>query len=189
MCYVHVCYHYTTVRCGSRSCTISCRTMRLWSPHMQPTRSDCQLLYNQCSIHIKHGKNLQRYDQSRTVVMAAATDPILCPVRALHAVLRDSPCQAPKDPIFVFTDGRPVPSSFVLKQLHIIMRRCGFHDIISQTSLHSIRKAAAMNAHDEGCSELSIQNYGAWQSDAYRSYIRTQNIAVNCSLIQSLNKS
>lgn len=165
------------------------RTMRLWSPDIQPTRSDCEVYNNQCSIYIKHAKNLQKYDQSRKAVMAAASDPVLCPVRALHIVLRDSPCKGPKDPIFVFDNGQPVPSSFVLKQLHIIMRRCGYHDIISQTSLHSIRKAAATNAHDQGCSQLSIQNYGAWQSDAYRSYIRTKNIAVNRSLIDSLKQS
>lgn len=163
------------------------RTVRLWSSSVQPTRSDCHLSLNQCSIHINYAKNLQRYDQSRNAVMEVASDPALCPVRALHVVLRNSPCQAPTDPIFVFSDGQPVPSSFVLKQLHIIMRRCGYHDLISQTSLHSIRKAAATNAHDQGCSQLSIQNYGAWQSDAYRSYIRTKNMAVNRSLIQSLH--
>lgn len=162
--------------------------MRVWSPDIQPTRSDCHIDRNQCSIYIKHAKNLRRYDQSRTAVMVAAIDPFLCPVRALGSVLRDSPRQAPRDPIFVFSDGQPVPSSFVLKQMHIIMRRCGYHDIIPQTSLHSIRKAAATNAHDQGCSQLSIQNYGAWQSDAYRSYIRTKNSAVNLSLIDSLNQ-
>lgn len=165
------------------------RTVRLWSSKIQPTRADLQFRQNQCSIFIKHAKNLQKYNQSRQVLMQPATDPALCPVRALQVVMEDSPCRGPLDPVFVFSDSQPVPASFVLKHLHIIMRRCGFNDIISQTSLHSIRKAAATNAHDQGCSQLSIQNYGGWQSEAYRSYIRTNNAAVNQSLITSLNQS
>lgn len=164
------------------------RTVNLWSRDTQPTRSDCHMYDDQCIINIKTGKNLQKYNQSRQGVMKAASDRILCPVATLRQVLRDSPAQGPHDPIFVFRDCHPVPASFVLKQLHIIMRRCGFHDLISQTSLHSIRKAAATNAHDQGCSQLSIQNFGGWQSDAYRAYIRTNNIVVNDSLIKSLHE-
>lgn len=166
------------------------KTMKLWSRSFQPTRIDCSVSNSQCSLYIKHAKNLQRYNQSRTVVMSAAHDIALCPVHAIAVVLRDSPCQHDNDPIFVFQDTlQPVPASFILRQLHVIMRRCGLHDLIGQTSLHSIRKAAATNAHEEGCSQLSIQQYGGWQSEAYRAYIRTNNAAVNHSLIQALQQS
>ena len=42
---------------------------------------------------------------------------------------------------------------------------------VQKLSLHSLRKAAATQAHLEGCADPLIQRLGGWKSNAYRTYI------------------
>lgn len=166
------------------------RSVGMWDPVTQPTRQDLSLNIDSCSILIKKAKNLQKAGQSRVVVMQAASNPIICPVLALRTLIHQTPTISPNDPLFMFPlDRRPVPASFVLKQLHEAMERAGLDDLIPTTSLHSIRKSAATDAFMAGCSENSIKNYGGWSSQAYRVYIQTSNQHVNRTLIRSLNST
>lgn len=165
------------------------RTSAAWNPNIQPTRGDCSIVNDRCSIIIKTAKNLQKYGQSRTLDLGLSHDPILCPVQTLRHVLHITPTNSDSDPLIMIPISRkPLPASLVLKQLHNTMRRLGFSHIVPITSLHSLRKAAATHAFTAGCTEQSIKNYGGWSSSAYTTYIQTNNQAVNQTLIDSLHK-
>lgn len=161
-----------------------------WDPYTQPTRGDMSITNTQCAIFIKKAKNMQKYGQNRKVLMDIAPNSIVCPVRAMSRMCNDSPTQSLNDPLFMFHDSRlPVPASFILAQLHALMRLGGLEPDIPHTSLHSIRKSAATDAFMAGHSENSIKNYGGWSSSAYRVYIRTSNREVNQSLIRTIDQS
>lgn len=165
------------------------KSINAWSPHIQPTRNDMQVLNDRCLLYIKTGKNMQKTGQHRRIVLAATDDPYLCPVRAMLRVLSDTPTSSPLNPLLMFYDTRkPVPSSLILKIFHAKLRHLGFPHLTHKLSLHSLRKAAATDAFTGGCSELSIKRYGAWSSSAYTSYINTSNNHVNSTLITSLSK-
>lgn len=165
------------------------RTSASWSGLTQPTRGDCSIQHDRCIITIKTGKNLQKYDQSRTLDLGLSADPILCPVHTLREVVRLTPTLSSADPLLMIPGTRKaLPASLVLKYLHAALTRLGFANLVPVTSLHSLRKAAATHAFSAGCTEQSIKNYGGWSSSAYTTYIETSNQAVNKSLIQSLNK-
>lgn len=164
------------------------RTVNAWDPHTQPTRGDVSLTSDKCVIFIKKAKNMQRYDQNRIVSMQAATNSFICPVNAMSLMFNDTPTLSLSEPVFMFPDSRrPIPATFVLKELHSIMLSVGLSDCIDRTSLHSIRKSAATDAFMAGCSEHSIRTYGGWSSAAYQTYIRTSNLNVNRSLINHLD--
>lgn len=165
------------------------RSTGKWDPKSQPTRRDMWFVNNTCVIRIKKAKNLQKYGQCKQVIMQAANNPIVCPVRAMGQVIHDSQHIPDHGPIFVFPDtSRPVPASYVLSELHRVMRMVGMGAWIHCTSLHSIRKQAATDAFMGGCSETSIKNYGGWTSAAYQTYIHTSNRRVNSTLINSLQQ-
>lgn len=161
-----------------------------WDPATQPTRGDVSINHTQCVIFVKKGKNMQKYGQNRTIIMDLAPNSMICPVRAMSKMFIDRPTQSCNDPLFMFHDSRlPVPASFILAQLHALMRLAGLESDVPHTSLHSIRKSAATDAFMAGHSENSIKNYGGWSSSAYRVYIRTSNREVNQSLIRTIDKS
>lgn len=164
------------------------RSVNAWDPHTQPTRGDLSLSDDKCVIFIKKAKNMQRYDQNRSIIMQAALNKFICPVRAFKTMLQCTPTYHYDDPLFMFHDSRkPVPATYVLKMLHSTMSIAGLSGYIPQTSLHSIRKSAATDAYMAGCSEHSIRSYGGWSSSAYKTYIHTSNIEVNRSLITRLD--
>lgn len=166
------------------------RSVAAWDPEFQPTRGDVLLSEDRCIIYIKKGKNMQKYNQNRTIIMQAANNKLICPVNAMHVMFSETPPYLKSDPIFMFHDSRkPVPATYILKQLHHTMYRAGLDESVDQTSLHSIRKSAATDAYMAGCSEHSIKSYGGWSSSAYRVYIQTSNNRVNRSLINQLDLS
>lgn len=160
-----------------------------WSAENQPTRSDVTLAQHQCIIFVKKAKNMQKAGQSRNIILASVQDRALCPVSAFERVFLDTPTRRPNDPLYMFPDKRtPIPVSYVKNQLERLLVHTGNGDSIPYISLHSLRKATATNAYNQGCDELSIKRYGAWSSDAYATYITTSNANVNQRLINSLHQ-
>lgn len=164
------------------------RTVKSWSARTQPRRADCLLSSDKCEIFIKTAKNMQLAGQSRTVVMYKAQNADICPVIIMQRIFADTPTFNEVDPLFMFPDSRdPVPSSKVLAVLHQVMYEVGLGNLVPVTTLHRVRKSAATNAFQQGCSELSIRKYGGWSSSAYQTYIQTSNNQVNSSLIRSID--
>lgn len=162
-------------------------TIKQWDPAKHPLRRDVEIRGNRCYLFIKFGKNLQKVGQYRHIVLAPASDHQICPVLAVGRVLDQAPSKNETDPVLMFQDTlAPIPASFVARHFHAILHQIGYGSLSKKLSLHSLRKAAATNAFDGGCPELSIKNYGGWSSDAYVSYITTQNTQVNQALISSI---
>lgn len=164
------------------------RTIKTWSPYIQPTRKDLKISHNSVVLYIKTGKNLNKVGQFREVVLLRADDEVFCPVRVISEAMELGLNCTSRDPILVFPGtNKPITAPLVTKHLHQSLTQIGVPELIPSTTLHSLRKTAATNAFSQGCSELSIRNYGAWSSSAYRAYISTSNNAVNRSLITSLH--
>lgn len=165
------------------------RSVGSWDPSIQPVRGDCKVFNDHIQIFIKTGKNMKRAGQHRLVTLLKSKSMPLCPVRALCQHFTDTPTYYSSDPLVMFPDTQaPVPSSFLVSNLHGLLRYCGHENLVKSASLHSLRKSAATNAFAEGCSELSIRNFGGWSSDAYKVYISTQNTQVTKSLLASVEK-
>lgn len=164
------------------------KTVGAWCPHTQPTRGDTTVTDDSCTIVIKRGKNMQKVGQSRTVIMARADNPHICPVMAIRDMILQCPTHHHTDPLFMFEDTRkPIPVTKITAMLYDMMRQIGSAHLISNTTLHSIRKSSATDAYSAGCSETSIKNFGGWSSAAYKAYIRTSNKTVNNVLIRSID--
>lgn len=78
------------------------RSIRFWSPAVQPTRGDCQLTNNSLSILIKTGKNLYKVGQSRKINLLKSSEVIFCPVHTMAQVLEITPTRSLTDPILMF---------------------------------------------------------------------------------------
>lgn len=136
-------------------------------------------------VLIKHAKNMQTiYDQKR-LSLQASTNPHTCVVATVHRMLQYTPTQHPTDPFIMFSDSRkPATLDFVRRRWNSHLIQNGVD--VSHLSLHSLRKAAATAAHHEGCSEIQIQSYGGWKSNAHRTYIRPSQRIVNSAITHSL---
>lgn len=69
------------------------------------------------------------------------------------------PTRSDDDPCIMYADThRPVSVEYVRKKWAQHLHRHGVET--ASLSLHSLRKAAATEAHSQGCPELDIQRYG-----------------------------
>lgn len=150
------------------------------------TRGDIVFKDQQLLIHIKHAKNMQTVYETKTVSLNPAPNHRLCIVSALRDMIRATPTQAQSEPCIMFPGSRrPVPVDYVRRNWKLHLERNGMDT--APLSLHSIRKAAATAAYNQGCAELDIQRYGGWRSHAYRQYITTSDTSVNSAIIQALD--
>ena len=121
---------------------------------------------------MKWAKNLQRYNQNKTVQINPTGDAITCPVWALRRSLTAVPGLSDTAPLLVFTHtGHPMPVSYIRTVWSTAVRRAGADPAVF--SLHSLRKASATEAFQGGCTELEVQRHSGWASTAYKDYITT----------------
>ena len=138
------------------------------------TRGDVRLTQDYGMVRVKAGKNLQQYDQLREVTVYPTQDPRYCVIKAMQAVIRDTPTLSNNNPMFMFPDTRqPVPMTFMNK--HWAKALKALHIPTAPFSLHSLRKAAATEASRAGWHNADIQKFGGWASDAYKTYICTDS--------------
>lgn len=125
------------------------------------SRRDVVINNGALTVRIKHAKNLQTIYQFKTVILQPSPNQELCVVQAVRQIYIDTPTQHLDEACVLFHDSRrPVPVEFVRRKWKEHINQHGIHT--EAMSLHSLRKAAATAAHDEGCSELDIQRYGGW---------------------------
>lgn len=158
-----------------------------YDPYKNLSRRDVLLADDAITVHIKHAKNLQSIYETKSVRLQSSSNPALCVVTAVRQMYNTIPTLHPDDPCIMFpTSRRPVTIEFVRRRW---MEHLKLHDVdTSSLSLHSIRKAAATAAHDNGCPELDIQRYGGWRSNAHRSYIATTQQHVNSVITRALSQ-
>ncbi len=103
------------------------------------------------------------------------------PIQPYQAVreylrLRISQAKSPLEPLFLDHAGNPVSRTWFQKQLKSILLSAG----ISATnfSSHSFRIGAATSAAQKGLTKHQIQTLGRWSSEAFQSYIRTDQFHI-----------
>ena len=171
---------------GFRQSEVLPPTQESFKSEIHLTRGDVIISPNQIQVTIKYGKNLFAPEKRRVHIFKTSPNPLMCPVVAVNKVLSVSPTMQHEQPMFVFpSTGKPVPATHVskiwknslitLKQDH------------KKYSLHSIRKSMVTGSYLWGIPETMIQEYGAWSSNAYKSYLRTNaDRNVNSAMIQIL---
>lgn len=150
------------------------------------TRGDVVLSPTSVTVTIKHAKNMQSVYETKTLRLQQSSNPLLCIVVAIQDLIAFTPTLHHQDPcIMAPTTRRPVTVDFVRRRWTQHLKSLGM--CTDALSLHSIRKAAATAAHDSGCTELDIQRYGGWRSNAHRQYITTSQHQVNTVITRALS--
>lgn len=158
-----------------------------YDPRRHLSRRDVTIMGQSVQVRIKHAKNLQTVYQQKTVILHAAPDPGLCVVTAIRNHYASVPTNHPDEACIMFEHTRrPVPVEFVRRHWANHLTSQGIN--VAPLSLHSLRKAAATAAHNQGCADIDIQNYGGWRSDAYRAYISPSQHKVNNAITRALNQ-
>ena len=98
-----------------------------------------------------------------------------CPVQAMLNFCKNRGHQP--GPLFCHTDMSPVTVSQFNAVLHRCLIFCGLDT--SRYKGHSFRIGAACYAADKGFSDAQIRALGRWKSDAFKLYIRSDNLLAN----------
>ncbi len=152
-------------------------TASKFDPAINPTISDLTILDSETiSFLIKQSKT----DQIKTghfVYIFNLSSPIQ-PYQAVRKYLRlrISQAKSPLEPLFLDHAGNPVSRTWFRKQLKSVLLSAG----ISTTnfSSHSFRIGAATSAAQKGLTKHQIQTLGRWSSEAFQSYIRTDQFHI-----------
>lgn len=171
---------------GARQSEVAPRSAATFDHTRNTTRGDVWIQDGSLHIDQKWAKNMQANNQSRLLVLAPAPDPRFCPVRAYAHMLTIAPTRYPTQPLLVFPgDGQTMTIPY-------ISRRWKAAQPASPTppyTLHAIRRAAATVAFQSGSTELEVQRFGGWASDAHKRYINTHDSCkVNRALVRAITK-
>ncbi len=82
----------------------------------------------------------------------------------------------PLEPLFLDHAGKPVSRTWFQKQLKSILLSAGIS--AANFSSHSFRIGAATSAAQKGLTKHQIQTLGRWSSEAFQSYIRTDQFHI-----------
>lgn len=150
-----------------------------FDPAAHLTRADITFSHPSLVVRIRKAKNQQLFNQTKTRTLAPAPAIIYCPVQNTALAIALSPTVSPAQAMFTY------PSS--TRPISVVTLRRVWADALThigvppkQYTLYSIRKAASTTAFQMGCSQLEIQRFGGWSSEAYRAYITTRDsVSVN----------
>lgn len=160
-------------------------TIKGYDPRYHLSRGDVTVHQDSIDIVIKHAKNMQTIYEQKSLSLQASSNPHTCIVASVRQMLLNCPTKSPADPFIMFSNTRkPATVDFIRRAWNRHLISYGVD--VSHLSLHSLRKAAATAAHDEGCSEIQIQAYGGWKSNAHRYYIKPSQRVVNTAITKSL---
>jgi len=132
-----------------------------------------------CAVNFTSGRptsvsltlTTSKHNQSRPFhITIPANHSPNCPVIALHTYLQ---LARPRGgPLFQFQDGRPVTRHYFRAQLYKGLKAAGFDTSLYKS--HSFRIGAATEAVTSlGLPDHEIQRLGRWNSNAFKTYIRT----------------
>ena len=171
---------------GARQSEVAPKTGNAFDKTRHTTREDVSIMDGNLRIHKKWAKNMQGNAQSRTLTLAPATNPILCPVTAYGEMIREAPTRNPLQPLLVYPkDGHTVTIPYIARTWKNAQVAVG---TTTPYTLHAIRRTAATVAFASGSSELEVQRFGGWASQAHRTYINTDDSnKVNRTLISAIS--
>ena len=170
-----------------RQSEIAPRTSSSFKKSTNMCKKDITFIRGKMHISLRWAKNQQRWDEQRVLKIPPIKDKRLCPVASLVTVLKDCKGKKPNDPVFVFSDKKPISVNFLRQEWTKCIKDQGLDPKVY--SLHSIRKAAASNAYKQGCKPLDVQRFAGWNSNAYLTYIKTSSQkSVNKALTSAIQK-
>ncbi len=143
-----------------------------FDPATNPTISDLTILDSETiSFLIKQSKTDQ-VKKGHFVYIFNLPSP-LQPYQAVHKYLRLRIFQAksPLEPLFLDHAGKPASRTWFQKHLKAVLLSAGIS--ARNFSSHSFRIGAATSAAQKGLTKHQIQTLGRWSSEAFQSYIRT----------------
>ena len=109
------------------------------------------------------------------ILIARENSVLVCPVQTLldYCGMRG----AASGPLFCDSDLRPVTISLFNTELKRCLVFCGLDT--SRYKGHSFRIGAATHASEQGFSDSQIRKLGRWQSDAFKTYLRSGALSAN----------
>lgn len=169
---------------GARQSEVAPRSAATFDPTRHTTRGDVAMAGGHLHIHQKWAKNMQATHQFRDRRLAPTDDPHFCPVTSYRQMIHEAPTTSPRQPLLVFpSDGVTLAIPYLARQWTLAQKATG---VQTPYTLHAIRKAAATVAFASGSSELEVQRFGGWASNAHRQYISTRDShKVNRALIRA----
>ncbi len=152
-------------------------TSSKFDPAINPTISDLTVLDSETiSFLIKQSKTGQ-VKKGHLVYIFNLSSPIQ-PYQAVREYLhlRISQAKSPLEPLFLDHAGKPVSRTWFQKQLKSVLLLAGIS--AANFSSHSFRIGAATSAAQKGLTKHQIQTLGRWSSEAFQSYIRTDQFHI-----------
>ncbi len=148
-----------------------------FDPNVNPTISDLTVLDSETiSFLIKQSKTDQA-KKSHFIYIFNLSSPIQPYQSALKYLrLRNSQAKSPLEPLFLDDSKKPVTRFWFQKHLRSILQSSGIP--AKKFSSHSFRIGAATSPVQKGLSKQQIQTLGIWSSEAFQSYIRTNQFHI-----------
>lgn len=152
-----------------RQSNLAPRTKRTFDSTRHLVRSDVVIEPDAIIINIKWSKTKQGPTAS-SVAAPSMGEPDLCPVRAFQDMIVHAPGNGPKHPLFAFTDGTPMPLSYINRAWNEALLRLGLPK--RQYTLHSLRRGGATSSFVGGAASVDqIMAHGTWSSNAVNCYL------------------
>lgn len=152
-----------------RQSNLAPRNKSAFDPSRHLTRQDILCRSDALIVAIKWSKS-QQGPTATSVAAPAKPGHILCPVAAFHNMLHHAPTTCQPQPLFVFTDGTCMPTSYMNKAWDKIMDTLGCPP--RAFTLHSLRRGAASQVYTAGAASLhQVKMHGQWASSAVMEYL------------------
>ena len=136
------------------------------------------LIFGPPGAHLimKWSKTLQSPKSYHIVQLPSISNPFLCPVSALKALLQSRPLP-PTSPLFatIYHPHGQVIDTVVRDALKTVLKHRGFSP--SAFPFHTFRRSGATFAFDHNVQLQNIMSHGTWRSSAVWSYIQQSSLS------------
>lgn len=148
-----------------------------FDPKIHPTIADLSVLDNDTISYLIKQSKTDQAKKGHFIYIFNISSPIQ-PYQSIFAYLqlRSSQAKSPYEPLFIDDSNKPVTRFWFQKHLKSVLQQSGIP--AKNYSSHSFRIGAATSAAQKGLSQQQIQTLGRWSSDAFQSYIRTNQFHI-----------
>ncbi len=158
-----------------------------FNPKLHPTISDLSIIDSETIAYFIKQSKTDQERKGHFVYIFNLLSPIQ-PYQALFSYfqIRNAQAKSTLDPLFVDDSNHPVTRFWFQKHLKLIITQAGLP--AENFSCHSFRIGAATTAAQKGLSQNQIQTLGRWSSDAFKSYIRYNQLHIREAHLALINK-
>ncbi len=148
-----------------------------FNPKLHPTISDLSIINSETIAYFIKQSKTDQERKGHFIYIFNLPSPIQ-PYQALFSYfqLRNTQAKSTLDPLFVDDSNHPVTRFWFQKHLKLIITQAGLP--AENFSSHSFRIGAATTAAQKGPSQNQSQTLGRWSSDAFKSYIRYNQLHI-----------